>query len=70
MAEIAGVRVVRVNPMGTSEGLRYENPYRDWISACSVMIRGWGRSDKPAEEGSLLVGIKARSVLGAGSPLA
>ncbi|MEM0075108.1 MAG: zinc ribbon domain-containing protein, partial [Conexivisphaerales archaeon] len=38
-AESAGVRVVKVNPRGTSEGLSYENPIRDWISANRIKTR-------------------------------
>ncbi|MGQ9759928.1 MAG: hypothetical protein ACUVQ5_05105 [Candidatus Methanomethylicaceae archaeon] len=40
-AERAGVQVVKVNPRGTSKGLSYENPLRDWISACRIKMRGW-----------------------------
>jgi putative transposase len=32
----AGVRVVKVNPRGASEGLSPENPLRDYISACRI----------------------------------
>ncbi len=38
-AESAGVRVVKVNPRGTSEGLSYENPIRDWIAANRIKKR-------------------------------
>jgi len=57
-------------PSGTSEGLGYENPYRDWISACRIKMRGWGSPDSPAEVEPLLVGIPASSIFEAGSPLA
>ncbi len=40
-AERAGRRVVKVNPKGTSEGLTFENPYRDYISANRILMRGW-----------------------------
>jgi len=67
-AERAGVRVVKVNPRGTSEGLSYENPLRDWISACRIKMRGWGSPDSPAEMEPLLVEIPASSIIEAGSP--
>ena len=35
-AERAGRVVVRVNPRGTSEGLSFDDPYRDYISACRI----------------------------------
>ena len=44
-AERAGARVVKVNPRGTSEELSYENPLRDWTSACRILMRGWGSPD-------------------------
>ncbi|MEX2706565.1 MAG: RNA-guided endonuclease InsQ/TnpB family protein [Candidatus Freyrarchaeum guaymaensis] len=48
-AERATCVVVGVNPRGTSEGLSYENPHRDWISAHRIKMRGWGGPDSPAE---------------------
>ena len=48
-AERAGVRLVKVNPRGTSRGLSYENPLRDCISACRIKMKGWGSPDSPAE---------------------
>ncbi|MHA1578550.1 MAG: RNA-guided endonuclease InsQ/TnpB family protein, partial [Candidatus Freyarchaeota archaeon] len=69
-AESAGVRVVKVNPRGTSEGLTYENPYRDWISANRILMRGWGSPDSPAEMKPLLVEIPASLIIEAGSPQA
>jgi putative transposase len=68
-AESAGVRVVKVNPRGTSEGLSYENPLRDWISAGRILMRGWNSPDLPAEMEPLLVEIPASSIIEAGSPL-
>ncbi|MEM3809481.1 MAG: transposase, partial [Thermoproteota archaeon] len=68
-AERAAVRVVKVNPRGTSEGLGYENPYRDWISACRIKMRGWDSPDSPAETKPLLVEIPASSIVEAGSSL-
>jgi putative transposase len=68
-AESAGVRVVKVSPRGTSEGLSYENPLRDWISARRILMRGWGSPDLPAEMEPLLVEIPASSIIEAGSPL-
>jgi len=69
-AERAACVVVDVPPRGTSEGLGYEDPYRDWISACRIKMRGWGSPDSPAEVEPLLVGIPASSIFEAGSPLA
>jgi putative transposase len=68
-AESAGVRVVKVSPRGTSEGLSYENPLRDWISARRILMRGWNSPDLPAEMEPLLVEIPASSIIEAGSPL-
>ncbi|MEM3790801.1 MAG: transposase, partial [Thermoproteota archaeon] len=68
-AERAGVRVVKVNPRGTSEGLSYENPYRDWISANRIKMRGWDSPKTPAEMKPLLVEIPASLIVEAGSPL-
>ncbi|MEM0328434.1 MAG: transposase, partial [Thermoproteota archaeon] len=68
-AERAAVRVVKVNPRGTSEGLSYENPYRDWISANRIKMRGWDSPKTPAEMKPLLVEIPASLIVEAGSPL-
>ncbi|MHA1859967.1 MAG: RNA-guided endonuclease InsQ/TnpB family protein, partial [Candidatus Asgardarchaeia archaeon] len=68
-AERAGVRVVKVNPRGTSEGLTYENPLRDWISANRIKMRGWDSLKSPAEMRPLLVEIPASLIVEAGSPL-
>lgn len=68
-AESAGVRVVKVDPRGTSEGLTYENPLRDWISANRIKMRGWGSPKTPVDMEPLLVEISASSVIEAGSPL-
>jgi putative transposase len=69
-AESAGVRVVRVPPRGTSEGLSYEDPLRDWISACRILMRGWGSPDSPAEMKPLreLSRVPASLIVEAGSP--
>jgi len=64
----AGARVVRVNPRGTSEGLSFEDPLRDWISACRILMRGWDGPDSPAETKPLLVKIPASLIIEAGSP--
>jgi len=69
-AERAGVRVVKVNPRGTSEGLSYKNPLRDFISAYKIKMRGWGSPDSPVEKEPLLVEIPASSIVEAGSPQA
>jgi len=54
-AERAGRRVVKVNPRGTSEGLTFDDPYRDYISACRIKNRaGLGRSSEPVERRPLL----------------
>ncbi|MEM3809599.1 MAG: transposase, partial [Thermoproteota archaeon] len=68
-AERAAVRVVKVNPRGTSEGLSYENPYRDLISANRIKMRGWNNPKTLAETKPLLVEIPASSIVEAGSPL-
>jgi putative transposase len=69
-AESAGVRAVRVPPKGTSEGLSYENPLKDWISACRILMRGWGSPDSPAETKPLreLSHVPASLIVEAGSP--
>jgi putative transposase len=67
-AERAGVQVVKVNPRGTSEGLNYENPLRDWISAHRILMRGWGNPDSPAEMKPLLAFVPASLIIEAGSP--
>ena len=36
----AGKTVVRVSPRGTSEGLSWDDPLRDYISACRILKRG------------------------------
>jgi putative transposase len=66
-AERANKRVVEVNPRGTSEGLSYENPLRDFISAQRIKMRGWGSPDSPVEMKPLLVKIPASSIIEAGS---
>ncbi|MEM0220046.1 MAG: transposase, partial [Thermoproteota archaeon] len=68
-AERAAVRVVKVNPRGTSEGLSYENPYRDWISACRIKMRGLDNPKTPAEMKPLLAYVSASLIVEAGSPL-
>jgi len=54
-AERAGRRVVKVSPKGTSEGL-FDDPYRDYISACRIKNRGLGsgRPSGPVERRPLL----------------
>ena len=39
-AERAGKTVVKVSPRGTSEGLSWDDPLRDYISACRILERG------------------------------
>jgi len=48
-AENAGKQVVKVNPRGTSKGLTYNNPLRDYISACRILMRGWDSPDSLLE---------------------
>jgi len=67
-AASAGKVVVKVDPRGTSEGLDYRNPYRDWISAYRIKMRGWDSPDTPAEMKPLLVEIPASLIIEAGSP--
>ena len=57
-AERAGKTVVRVSPRGTSEGLSWDDPLRDYISACRILKRGLeelgqGLPSEPAERRSL-----------------
>lgn len=47
----AGRRVVFVNPRGTSEGLSFDDPFRDYISANRILSRG---SCQPVERRPLL----------------
>ncbi|MEM3621661.1 MAG: transposase [Candidatus Methanomethyliaceae archaeon] len=68
-AERAGARVVKVNPRGTSKGLSYEDPLRDWVSACRIKMRGWDDPNAPAEMEPILVEIPASLIVEAGSPL-
>jgi len=68
-AASAGALVVKVNPRGTSEGLSYENPLRDWISANRIKMRGWDSPETPAEMRSLLAFVPASLIIEAGSPL-
>ena len=58
-AERAGKTVVRVSPRGTSEGLSWDDPLRDYISACRILKRGLerlgqGLPSEPAERRPLL----------------
>ncbi|MEM3532053.1 MAG: transposase [Candidatus Methanomethyliaceae archaeon] len=68
-AERAGARVVKVNPRGTSKGLSYEDPLRDWVSACRIKMRGWDSPEAPAEMKPLLAYVPASLIVEAGSPL-
>jgi len=58
-AERAGKTVVKVSPRGTSEGLSWDNPLRDHISARRILERGLerlglGRPFEPVERRPLL----------------
>ena len=70
-AERAGGIVVKVNPRGTSKGLTYKNPLRDWISANRIKMRGWDSPKTPAEMKPLreLIQVPASLIVEAGSPL-
>ena len=61
-AEGAGKIVKKVNPRGTSKGLTYDNPLRDYISANRIK---WGRDypDMPVERRPLLHTISAKEVV-------
>lgn len=55
-AENAGKRVIKVNPRGTSKGLSFDNPYRDYISACRIKNKsGSGLPSEPVEGRPLLL---------------
>ncbi|MBC7113908.1 MAG: hypothetical protein H5T34_07860, partial [Candidatus Methanomethyliales bacterium] len=68
-AERAAHVVVDVPPKGTSEGLKYEDPLRDFISSNRIKMRGWGSPDPPAEMEPLreLITVPASSIIEAGS---
>ena len=58
-AERAGKTVVKVSPRGTSEGLSWDNPLRDYTSACRILKRGLkklgqGLPSEPVERRPLL----------------
>ncbi len=62
-AERAGRGVLRVNPKGTSEGLSFDNPLRDYISACRIKKKaGLGRPLEPVERRPLLL-VTAKAVI-------
>lgn len=62
-AERAGRRVIKVNPRGTSEGLTFDDLYRDYISACRIKNKsGLGRSLEPVERRPLLL-VTAKAVI-------
>jgi len=62
-AERAGRRVIKANPRGTSEGLTYNNPLRDYISACRILMRGWDSPDSLLERRPLLRTISYKEVV-------
>ena len=49
-AERTGGGVVKVNPRGTSEALSFDDPYRDYISACRIKSKGWDGPLSPWRE--------------------
>jgi len=69
-AESADRTVVEVNPRGTSEGLSYDNPLRDYISANRIKMRGRDDPKMPAEmrPPRELIEVPASLVVEAGSP--
>ena len=62
-AENAGVRVVKVNPRGTSKGLSYKNKLRDWISANRILMKGRAYPDSLLERRPLLRIISYKEVV-------
>ena len=62
-AEGAGRIVVKVNPRGTSKGLDYNNPLRDYISACRILMRGRDYPDSLLERRPLLRTISYKEVV-------
>jgi len=62
-AEGAGRIVVKVNPRGTSKGLDYSNPLRDYISACRILMRGRDYPDSLLERRPLLRTISYKEVV-------
>ena len=60
--EGTGKIVKKVNPRGTSKGLTYDNPLRDYISANRIK---WGRDypDMPVERRPLPYTISAKEVV-------
>jgi len=69
-AERAGALLVEVNPRGASEGLSYDNPLRDYISANRIKMRGWDDPKAPVEMRPLreLIEVPASLIVEAGSP--
>ncbi|MDF2955378.1 MAG: Transposase [Candidatus Alkanophagales archaeon MCA70_species_2] len=66
-AASAGKAFVKVSPRGTSEGLSWDDPLRDYISARRILKRGLeklglGRPSEPVER-ELLLHVTASSVL-------
>jgi putative transposase len=67
----AGVRVVKVNPRGTSKEYRYGELDRDYNASLNILQRdlsGLRRPLEPVETEPLLVEIPASSIIEAGSP--
>jgi putative transposase len=60
-----------MNPRGTSEGLSFEDPFRDYTSANRIKMRGRESPDPPAEKRPLrgLIHVSASLIVEAGSPL-
>ena len=61
--EGTGKIVKKVNPRGTSEGLTMDDPYRDYISANRILMRGRDYPDTPVERKPLLRAISYMDVV-------
>ena len=61
--EGTGKIVKKVNPRGTSKGLTYDNPLRDYISANRILMRGRNYPDTPVEREPLLQTISYKDVV-------
>jgi putative transposase len=62
-AEGAGKIVKKVNQRGTSEGLSMDDPYRDYISANRILMRGRDYPDTPVERRPILKTISYKDVV-------
>jgi len=60
--EGTGKTVIKVNPRGTSKGLSFDDPCRDYISANRILMRGRNYPDTPVERRPLFL-VTAKSVI-------